>query len=216
MIDTLTLRKKRNIKWSSNIAYAVGLIATDGNLSKNGRCIEITSKDIEQIENFKKCLNIDNKIGWKTSGYSDKLYPRIQYPNVQFYRWLVSIGLTPNKTKTIESLKIPDRYFFDFLRGCLDGDGCTYSYWDPRWKSSFMLYMVFVSGSLKHLKWLNKEIFRLLKIKGRIKSGTRSWQLVYAKNASKIIIQNLYKKKDCVYLTRKRIKIIESLKEENK
>lgn len=51
------------IRWSNELAYAVGLIATDGNLSKDGRHIELTSKDTEQLETFKRCLKLKNRIG---------------------------------------------------------------------------------------------------------------------------------------------------------
>jgi hypothetical protein len=75
----------------------------------------------------------------------------VQFGNVAFYRFLLSAGLFPNKTKTMGVLKIPDIYFADFLRGHLDGNGCTYSYWDKRWKSSFLLYMTFISASRAHV-----------------------------------------------------------------
>jgi len=199
-------------KWSSNLAYAVGLIATDCNLCKDGRHLDLTSKDIEQLENFKKCLELDVKITWKSSGYSEKKYPRVQFGNVKLYRWLETIGLHPNKTKTIGALQIPEKYFFDFLRGSFDGDGCMYSYWDPRWRSSFMIYLQFVSASLKHVKWIRKKIKKLLIIEGRINLSGSVYQLRYAKNASKEIIKQMYYKGDVVFLTRKRDKIIRALK----
>lgn len=37
--------KGKPVKWSPKIAYAVGLITTDGSLSKDGRHIDLTSKD---------------------------------------------------------------------------------------------------------------------------------------------------------------------------
>jgi len=52
--------------WSNNLAYAVGLIATDGSLSKDGRHINLTSKDLGQIQNFAKILNLKNRIGIKS------------------------------------------------------------------------------------------------------------------------------------------------------
>jgi len=64
----------------------------------------------------------------------------------------------PNKTRIIGEVKIPKKYFFDFLRGHLDGDGSTYSYFDPRWKTSFLFYLSFVSASEKHTLWLRETI----------------------------------------------------------
>ncbi len=154
----MKLKRNDNIKWSSNIAYAVGLITTDGNLSSNKRHIEFTSKDIQLVKTFKKCLGIKNKIGFKVGSFSDKKYPRVQFGDVAMYKWLLKIGLTPHKSKTLGGLKIPDKYFFDFLRGHFDGDGSCYSYWDKRWHSSFMFYMTFYSASRKHILWLQRKI----------------------------------------------------------
>ena len=110
--------KGKPVKWSNEIAYAVGLITTDGNLSNNGRVMSLDSKDRSQIETFRKCLGLKNKIGLKSNGYTErKDYYRVQFGNVILYKWLLDIGLMPNKSKRIGSLKIPNKYFFNFLRG---------------------------------------------------------------------------------------------------
>lgn len=202
---------KIKIRWSPNFAYAIGLLATDGSLSKYGRHIDFTSKDLEQLKNFKKCLRIKNKIGTKTSGYSKKKYHRIQFGDVRFYKFLLSIGLMPRKSKLLSSLKIPNKYFFDFLRGHFDGDGAFCSYWDKRWISSFMMYTVFYSASIPHIEWLRGRIFQFLKIKGHINAGCREWQLKYAKKDSIKLLQKMYYSNDNVYLSRKLLKIKKAL-----
>lgn len=205
--------KNYKVKWSSNFAYAVGLITADGNLSKDGRHIEFTSKDIELVKTFKKCLNVtDVKIGTKTSSFTDKKYPRIQFSNVKLYKYLTKIGLMPNKSKFIGALKIPNKYFFDFLRGCFDGDGSSYSYWDKRWHSSFMFYTNFTSGSLKHIEWLRNRLQNLLQIKGSIIKNNRAWTLRYAKSESKTLISKMYYKKNLPCLKRKHDKLKSVLK----
>ena len=102
--------------WSPNTAYIVGLITTDGYLSVDGRHIEFTSKDIELINIFKKCLSLKNKIGYKKCGYSKYMCPRIQFGNVIFYKWLNEVGLHPNKSKNLGILNVPKEYIPDFLR----------------------------------------------------------------------------------------------------
>lgn len=197
--------------WSPNLAYAVGLITTDGSLSKNGRHINLTSKDVDQIVNFKKCLGIEHiKIGRKSSGYSkEKLYHQVQFGDVLFYRWLMSIGLKPNKSKILESLKIPDQYFFDFLRGCFDGDGCINAYWDPRWHSSYMFYLSFASASPQFLLWLQSTITRLTPARGVINNSkaARIEQLRYAKTATRILFKRMYYSEDVISLKRKVVKV---------
>lgn len=156
---------RKTLRWSANLAYAVGLIATDGSLSKDGRHLVLVSKDLDQITTFAKILKLNNKISPHKSFYNpDGTYFHIQFGNVNLYRFLVEVGLTSNKSKTIGVLKIPDKYFADFLRGHLDGDGYTNSYFDPRWKNSFMLYTGFISASNEHLKWLKERIFQLYKL----------------------------------------------------
>ena len=212
------MRPKRveAIKWSSCLTYAVGLLAADGGLSVDGRHIDFTSKDVQLLKTFKKCLGLKNKIGFKSSGFLKKKYPHVQFGDIILYKWLLKIGLTPRKSKTIGELKIPDKYFFDFLRGFFDGDGSCYSYWDSRWASSFMFYISFTSGSLCCLKWIRSKLKKLLKINGHIKSGTRSWQLNYAKKESRVLISKIYNGKNIPHLKRKYEKLKRILDIDNK
>src|SRR3989344_7282414 len=92
-------KKIIDTKWSANLAYAIGLIATDGCLSNDNLLIDLTSKDKEQLLNFSKCLGTNFKIGikWSSGG---REYLRVQFKNRIFYNFLLSIGLTPRKSLT--------------------------------------------------------------------------------------------------------------------
>ena len=207
---------KVKVKWSPNFAYALGLLATDGNLSPDGRHITFTSKDLELIKIFNECLGLENHIGRKGSGStSGKKYFVSQFSDVIFYRFLISIGITPRKSLTIGRVKIPIKYMKDFLRGCSDGDGTFYSYWDPRWKSSFMFYTEFISASKKHITWLREQIEKLIGIKGHITTGQKiggnvCYQLKYAKKESLRVLKYMYYS-DVPCLTRKKLKINKAL-----
>lgn len=210
-------RGKVRIKWSANFAYALGLLVTDGNLSPDGRHINFTSKDRELIENFIYCLKLKNKIGRKArGGEKEKKYFVVQFGDVLFYKFLVKIGITSNKSKKINIIKIKESFFFDFLRGHLDGDGSFYSYFDRRWRSSFMFYTEFVSASKAHILWLQSCIKRKIGIKGHIsKSGNhRVYQLKYAKKESLKLFRKLYYNQQVICLTRKRRKIEKAFSEE--
>lgn len=208
---------ENNIKWSPELSYAVGLLTTDGNLSKDKRHIEFTSKDLQLLKTFKKCLGLKNKIGFKIGGYSGKKYPRIQFSNVALYNWLIEIGLMPKKSKIMGSISIPDNYFFDFLRGHFDGDGSCYSYWDKRWHSSFMFYISFLSASQKHIIWLKNNIEKLTKVKGYLSKIQNDgvYQLKYAKGDSKILICKMYYQKNLPHLNRKYKKLNKILEIDN-
>jgi len=212
-------RRTKKINWSPQLAYVVGLITTDGNLSTDGRHINLTSKDLQLLKTFKKCLGLNVKIGEKSGGFSDKKYYQVQFGDIIFYRWLLQIGLTPRKSKTISRLRIPDKYFFDFLRGHFDGDGTCYGYWDKRWHSSFMFYMKFCSASKNHIFWLRKKIKNLLSISGDLnntKGETAIYQLKYAKRESRLLIPKIYYKKGLPHLKRKYKKLESILKIDKK
>lgn len=160
----------KNFKWSSDLAYIVGLLATDGCLSNDGRHIIMRSSDTDLLSTFKKCLGLNNKIG-KTNNKGVISY-RVQFGDVQFYGWLQKIGLTPAKSHTIGAIRIPDKFFRDFLRGHLDGDGSIIVYKDlnnkyrGRTYSNNRLFVRFISASKKHMLWLHQKIKKLAAISG--------------------------------------------------
>ncbi len=205
---------KVKIEWSSNFAYVIGLIVSDGNLSPDGRHIIFTSKDAELAEKFQDALGISGHIGKKSSGFKkEKKYFVVQFSDTLFYAFLCSIGLMPNKSKIIGPIQIPPKRFFDFLRGTFDGDGSFYSYYDPRWRSSFMFYLVFSSASKKHIDWIRKEINKFLGVSGHMTKAINSsvYQLKYAKTDSLKIMRRMYKDKKCICLLRKFEKIKKAL-----
>jgi hypothetical protein len=204
---------KVKIKWSPEFAYGIGLMTTDGNLSKDGRHLSFVSNDKEQIDNLKRCFGLSNKIGKHFSGHTRQNKGiHIQFGDVLFYRFLLRVGLMPNKSKALGELVIPKKYFYDFLRGHFDGDGCFYSYWDPRWRSSFMFYTTFLSASSKHIDWLQQELFERLKIKGHITRAKRNsiFCLKYAKGESMKLLPKIYRNRK-VLLSRKYLKIRQAL-----
>lgn len=200
-------RGQVKIKWSPNFAYAIGLIATDGNLSPDGLHLNFTSKDLELAFLYQDCLGIKHKIGKKArGGGGEKKYYVVQFGDVLFYRFLNKIGLFPAKSKTIGELSIPKKYFFDFLRGAFDGDGTIYSYWDPRWRSSFMFYVEFISASKKYIDWLRFNLKDSLGIWGHITKSSTVYQLKYAKKESVKVLRKMYYRPAVPCLSRKRLK----------
>lgn len=160
--------------WTPELAYAVGLIATDGCLSPDGKTVVQVSKDRDLLETFKACLGTQAPIG------TNHGYYRVQIVDVTFFAWLERIGLSPRKSLTLGAVAVPDGVFIHFARGLLDGDGSikvntvipnphryplhTYQ----------RLRVEFHSASEAHLTWLRSELARLL--------GSRGWSTVRSKN----------------------------------
>jgi hypothetical protein len=192
--------------WSTDLAYAVGIITTDGNLSPNNRSINVTSKDLEMINNIKECLGISNKIGRKGNGSSEiKRYYVIQFGDVNFYEFLNSIGLTKNKSKTIGELKIPDEFFIDFLRGCLDGDG-NIDVYKHKESNIPQLKLRFCSASIIFLKWIKQKVKILFKIEGGSIHSNKLYTmhiLSYGKTDAGKILKFMYYRNVQRFLNRK-------------
>ena len=182
----------RKITWNENLAYCVGLLASDGNLSKDGRHIIFVSKDKDLVRIFKAFLCLKNKISVKNSGYSRYgKYYYLQFGDVKLYHWLNEIGMKPNKSKSIGTLSIPNRYFFHFLRGLLDGDGCITSFRHPESKQ-LQVRVKFCSASRTFLDWLKSRIYKLSSIEGKIELLPRVFDLVYYKLDSIRLLRKIY------------------------
>jgi hypothetical protein len=202
--------RKRNIlsvMWTSELAYAIGLIATDGNLSPDGRHIGFTSKDKELVEYIRTALSIKNKIGMKARGgeLSSKKYYVIQFGSVQFFEFLQSIGLTQAKSKTMSKILVPNAFYSDFLRGCYDGDGnfseCTH----PESKS-LQLRSRLYSASRLFLEEILKECRQYTPIKGGWISATplkSVYALSFGKRDSILLFKVLYGNDPQFFLRRK-------------
>ncbi len=201
------------LKWSPRFAYAVGLFTADGCLQRNGRHLNFTSVDKAQVRLFQKCLGLKTKLGIKYSGSGNPSY-QTQFGNVLLYQFLVDIGLKPLKSKTLASLRVPEKYFMDFVRGYFDGDGCSFSYFDPIFKNSFRFYISFASAGLEYLLWLQRRLLRSVGIKGYISPypGRPYYQLRYAKKESVVLSKRMYYRTSVPHLRRKYLKIQKALR----
>ncbi len=195
-------QKRKELKIEGpNLWYLVGLITTDGCLSPDGRHIDITSKEYQFLEAIKDSMGITNNIGIKYNGNKQKSF-HIQIGSRNFYDFLLSIGLTQNKSLTLGEIKTPEQYFIDFLRGVIDGDGCIRSWIHPNNKREQWSVRI-SSGSETFIQWLNDKTEISLKIKGKIyKQNESLWILKYGKMAAKEICRRCYYT-NCIGLERK-------------
>lgn len=199
--------------WSPILAYAVGLMATDGCVV-DGDHISFPSADRELVELFAACLGKSNPITPFRTETGGIAY-RIQFGDVEFCRWLAAIGITGRKSLTIGALAVPRPLLLDVARGLLDGDGSVMNkraradtgrrsdyYWE-------YLQTKFVCGSRSHLEWLGEQLTSALGIDGliikRAARGRRHdcFTLRYSKRASHVLLHALYHDRCAPRLTRK-------------
>lgn len=199
--------------WSADLAWAVGLITTDGSLSIDGRHLCVTSKDRDMLESLRDCLGLVNSITRTSGGLGGSCY-RLQWGDRVFYRWLLDMGLMPAKSLRLGPLRVPDQWFRDFLRGCIDGDGSIVTYID-RYntfkKASYIytrVYLSIVSASPGFIEWLRATLQGLVGVSGdlsryRPEKGNDIWRLRYAKRESLLLLRWMYYSPDVPRLRRK-------------
>lgn len=209
-------RQKRSYSWSDSIAYSVGLIASDGCLYKDGRHIDLTSNDTQQLLNFSKSIGRDDlKITKKFNGIGMNSY-RLQFSDVAYYDFLIRAGITPAKSKTISIINVPDQHYSHFLRGVFDGDGSCYAYIDKRWKNSYMFYITFCSASEEFIRYIRaKNSFIAGTSPGALRFAKRAWTLFYAKADSKKIFDCMYKDVSDLRLNRKYYKLVSFIQKDS-
>ncbi len=102
--------------------YLLGAFITDGNVyfakKKSGTQTSITSMDLDWLKQLNIFISPDNLISKKRKNCG---VLRMFDPEIGTI--LNQNGCIPNKSLIAKLPKIPKKYFRDFLRGCMDGDG---------------------------------------------------------------------------------------------
>jgi hypothetical protein len=199
--------------WSPTLAYAVGLIATDGGIIR-GRTVSFPSADRELVELLLRCLSKHNSISRIRTKIGGVVY-RTQIGDVAFCRWLQSIGISARKSLTIAGLDVPDELLIPLVRGLLDGDGSIINKLaraDTKGRSGYRweyLRTQFVSASRRHIEWLRSRILEVLKLDGYIslargRDGRHDmYTLRFGKRDSLLLLPLLYADSNAPRLTRK-------------
>jgi len=184
---------------SPELAYVVGLIASDGNLQKQNNCMQLVSTEREIVDNCAALLGLDHPhINVSNQGFPRKTALMLQVCDYKFREFLEERGLTPNKTKTIGVLDVPDSVFAGFLRGELDGDGGWYI--SKGWRGFPYLVGKFTSSSQRYLEWLHETVARLSGIDGCLQKS----RLYYNGEKAEKLGEWIYYAPDLLCLQRKR------------
>lgn len=193
---------------SSALWYIIGYFAADGNLSIDGRHLNITSKDRKHLYLIRKALNLKSKIGRKARSAEEiKKYSFLQFGDRNFYKYLLNIGFTHNKSLTLGAINVEKQYFADFLRGVIDGDG-SISTWIHHSNQLRQWSLRIFSGSTIFIEWLRSEIEFHFGLTGKIhirKQNNRTnaiYVIKFGKRAAMKILKKIYYP-DCLSLERK-------------
>ena len=199
-------------KWSNKMAYVLGFFYADGNMEDasylRGKYIRFNNTDLNLINNIRIAMDSRHKIYESPAHGNYKTKYLLRIGSHKLYDSLKKIGLYPNKSLTIKLPKIPKKYFFDFLRGYLDGDGCIYLELANGKNGNAIikkLTTIFTSGSRVYLDKLRRKINSYCNIdKISVYVSRRSYQLRYGTADSLKILDLIYRNKDAkLFLERK-------------
>ena len=121
--------------WSHEMAYVLGVIYTDGCLNpRGGSCnmdrFQITQKDQEILIKVLALMKCNATIHYrKEMKYGDIKAGAVYWFSIadnKVYEALLSLGLTPHKSLTLNFPNMTKEHLRHFIRGCWDGDGSVY------------------------------------------------------------------------------------------
>lgn len=190
--------------------WFIGWICSDGNIPtvngilKGAVRMEICDKEI--LERIAELIGYKGPITESPlrngfGGFQQKK-PKfsINLCSVKMANDFIKIGVTPNKSKTIQLPKIQENLFYHFLRGEFEGDGCCYTE-----KGSITLS--FYSASRIFLEQIAEKVG----LKHHIATGTRAFALRYCSKDARELCERMYKDSDGIRLERKYKKYVEHL-----
>lgn len=192
-------------KQSSDMAWLLGFLAADGNVSKNGNRIRIELSDVDEeiLIKIKKMLHLENPI-YKREDKRGFNFVSLEWSCKEHKEDLALYGIVPNKTYILTPpLKLEERFYIDYIRGYFDGDGTINLNKDClRWG---------ICGASKQmLNWiidvLEKQ-YNIPKVNLHKDSSKEKdfYSFVYSTNSTKLIRQILYTE-NSIFLKRKKEK----------
>lgn len=177
--------------WSSDMAYVLGFILTDGNIA--GNVFSISQADNEILTKINDTLSSTYPIRRRRNG-RNYLYT-LTVSRRSMVKDLKALGITKNKSRTIRMPDVPDEYLADFIRGVIDGDG---------WIQDRGYVMNITTASEKLAEQL-RGVFEGLGLNTRITIQSNAYRVwVSGKNDVIKLAEWLYGNEPRLYLGRKR------------
>lgn len=175
-------------EWSSEMAWVLGLMFTDGNVSigpRNYRAI-LYSVDPDMIEQVSEIMRLKYKPIWRDSRiWSLAVGGKLDCDD------LIALGCVPNKSRIIQFPDVPEQYVADFIRGLWDGDGCIFVrdrrrdvtyHGKPNQKTYQEMTTYYVSGSRDFVVSLEQTVRNYVGIEARVKEKRGAYNPYYIIN----------------------------------
>ena len=190
---------------NNRMAYIMGFLAADGNISKNGNRIQsqLSLKDKGHLEMIQSEIGGCEVYEYESNGYKSCGW---HCCSSQIKKDLAVYGIIPHKTGTLSIPKVLDKqYWKDFIRGYFDGDGTIC-------KDGTGFRVTITSANKEILEDIN-SYFEENGIKPSNLYKDHNNICIRFRSQASIDIYNLLYYNDCLCLKRKKEKYIELMKE---
>jgi hypothetical protein len=189
-------------KWSSNMAYILGYILSDGCIGEgtykgysDALKFGVQKKDTDILEKIKKELSSDHKISLC------EVASHLTITNQTIVDDLKKLGIKYRKSLRENVPNVPEKYIRDFIRGVIDGDGSIH--FDKRNYPTLS-----VCGGKNTITFIQSHFLSKFNIYSKItkiKKNERCqflFYIAYRANSAKTLIKYLYDNAE-LYLDRK-------------
>ena len=199
--------------WTNEMAYVLGFILTDGNISDDDDSVRIAVKDVEILEKIRIMLASSHPI----KHLKEHGTYRFSFAIVSMTERLRELGITSNKSLVVKFPKVPEKFLSHFIRGVFDGDGSVF--FEPRSKKS-PLRVNFTSGSEEFITTLEGILHAQAGVSKRtiyeLHRKSTSYYIRYPHSDSLKFFEYIYAGADeSMWLERKYQKFLEGMKSDN-
>lgn len=142
-------------------SYWLGFLYADGSIRKdrNEISLELQEKDIKSIQDFHSYCNNKNSIRKHIIKRNNKEYVNYvsSFSNQNVKQNLIKLGCMPKKSLTLlcpTEDQVPQQFFYDFIRGYIDGDGyIQYDTNKHRYRIVILGTKEFLTGIMNRCEW---------------------------------------------------------------
>lgn len=199
---------------SHNMAYILGLLASDGNISskENGVFIQLKVEDKKILEDINKEIKNTRPIKEFERSDREEKVAKLAFWSFTIKKDLAHYGVVPQKTFTLKppEFLLPE-YRISYIRGYFDGDG---SISQGEYSAQFK-----IGGASKEVVQWIKDVFstqygiiaNLRTVKGKLSENRDWYEITYYAKRVKEIFDVLYVK-NSLYLERKHQKFLTIMK----
>lgn len=110
--------------WSHEMAWVLVLFLTDGHVNKKVHSVNLSQKDETLLKKVANLMEAESGI---IPPCGTRKVPMLTINSKIIKEDLNQLGITPNKSRTVEFPNVPTEYLPAFVRGVIDGDGWVQS-----------------------------------------------------------------------------------------